>query len=68
MSIVTGIMVNLNQMTKNRNVLFEYHLAAEQLDQLKVCRPYSRLLTGIPILAVFHLRWKSTKTSLHLCS
>ena len=24
-----------------------------QLDQLKVCIPYSRLLAGIPILAVF---------------
>ena len=37
----------------------------EQLDQLEVCLPYSRLLTGIPILVVFqNLRWNSNKTSL----
>ena len=44
-------------------------LFVEQLDQLEVCLPYSRLLTGIPIpiLAVFqNLRWNSNKTSLHL--
>ena len=53
---------------KSRDVLFEYHRAiavVEQLDQLEVCLPYSRLLTGIPILAVFqNLRWHSNKTSL----
>ena len=38
----------------------------EQLDQLEVCLPFSRLLTGIPILAVFqNLRWNSNKTSLY---
>ena len=52
-----------------RDVLFEYHRAVvhffEQLDQLKVCLPYSRLLAGIPILVVFqNLRWNSNKTSL----
>ena len=56
----------------NRDVLFEYHRAVvpfvEQLDQLEVCLPYSRLLTGIPILAVFqNLRWNSNKTSLLTC-
>ena len=45
-----------------RDVLFKYHRAVEQLE---VCLPYSRLLTGIPILAVFqNLRWNSNKTSL----
>ena len=40
-------------------------LFVEQLDQLQVCLPYSRLLTGILILAVFqNLRWNSNKTSL----
>ena len=37
----------------------------EQFDQGEVCLTYSRLLTGIPILAVFkNLRWNSNKTSL----
>ena len=59
MSIVKGITVKLNQMI-NRDVLFEYHRAAEQLDQFEVCQPYSRLLTGIPILTVFqNSRWNS---------
>ena len=32
-----------------------------------MCLPYSRLLTGIPILAVFqNLRWNSNKTSLRI--
>ena len=36
----------------------------EQLDQLEVCLPYSRLVTGIPTLAVFqNLWWCSNKTS-----
>ena len=36
----------------------------EQLDQLEVCLPYSRLLTGIQILAVFqNLMWNSNKTT-----
>ena len=52
-----------------RDVLFEYHRAVVpfvvQLDQLEVCLPNSRLLTGIPKLAVFqNLRWNSNKTSL----
>ena len=42
-------------------------LFSEQLNQFEVCLPYSRLLTGIPILAVFqNLRWNSNKTSLLL--
>ena len=37
----------------------------EQLGQLEVCLPYSRLLAGIPILSVFqNLRWNSNKTTL----
>ena len=41
-------------------------LLVEQLDQLVVCLTYSRLLTGIPKLAVFqNLRWNSNKTSLY---
>ena len=41
-------------------------LSVEQIDQLKVCLPYSRLLDGIPILSVFqNLRWNSNKTSLY---
>ena len=57
------------KVTLGREVLFEYHQAVvpffEQLDHLEVCPPYSRLLTGIPILAVFqNLRWNSNKTSL----
>ena len=50
-----------------RDILLKYQLFlfAEQLDQLEVCLPYSRLLTGIPILEVFqNLRWNSNKTSL----
>ena len=40
-------------------------LLVEQLDQLEVCLPYSRLLAGIPILVAFkYLRWNSNKTSL----
>ena len=53
------------------DVLFKYHrwscilfLFVEQLDQLELCIPYFRLLTGIPLLAVFkNLRWNSNKTS-----
>ena len=44
------------KITLGREVLFEYHQTVvpffEQLDHLEVCLPYSRLLTGIPILAV----------------
>ena len=40
-------------------------LFVEQLDQIEVCLPNSRLLAGIPILAVFqNLSWNSNKTSL----
>ena len=47
------------------NTIGQLFLSVEQLDQLEVCLPYSRLLTGIPILAVFqNLRWNSNKTSL----
>ena len=49
--------------------IFYLNTMIEQLflfvEQLEVCLPYSRLLTGIPILAVFqNLRWNSNKTSL----
>ena len=47
------------------NTIERLYLFVEQLDQLEVCLPDSRLLTGIPILAVFqNLRWNSNKTSL----
>ena len=46
-------------------IIEQLFLFVEQLDQLHVCLPYSRLLTGIPILVVFqNLRWNSYKTSL----
>ena len=49
------------------NTIEQLFLFVEQLDQLEVCLPYSRLLTGIPILAVFqNLRWNSNKTSLFI--
>ena len=35
------------------NTIEQLFFFVEQLDQLEVCLPYSRLLTGIPILAVF---------------
>ena len=48
------------------NTIEQLFLFVEQLDQLEVCVPFSRLLTGIPILAVFqNLRWDSNKTSLY---
>ena len=47
------------------NTIEQLFLFVDQLDHLQVCLPYSRLLTGIPILAVFHnLRWNSNKTCL----
>ena len=47
------------------NTIEQLFLSVEQLDQLEVCLLYSRLLTGIPMLAVFqNLRWNSNKTSL----
>ena len=47
------------------NTIEQLFLFVEKLDQLEVCLPYIRLLTGIPILAVFqNLRWNSNKTSL----
>ena len=47
------------------NTIEQLFLFVEQLDQLEVYLPYSRLLTGIPILAVFqNLRWNSNKTTL----
>ena len=49
------------------NTIEQLFLLVEQLDQLEICLPYSRLLTGIQILAVFqNLRWNSNKTSLFL--
>ena len=49
------------------NTIEQLFLSVEQLDQLEVCLPYSRLLTGIPILAVFqNLRWNSNKASLFI--
>ena len=47
------------------NTIEQLFLFVEQLDHLEVSLPYSRLLTGIPILAVFqNLRWNSNKTPL----
>ena len=47
------------------NTIEQLFLFVEQLVQLEVCLPYSRLLTGILILAVFqNLRWNSYETSL----
>ena len=47
------------------NTIEQLFLFVEQLYQLEVCLPYCRLLTGIPILAVFqNLRWNSNKISL----
>ena len=49
------------------NTIEQLFLFNEQLDQLEVCLPYSRLLTGIQILVVFqNLRWNSNKTSLKI--
>ena len=49
------------------NTIVQLFLYVEQLYQLEVCLPYSRLLTGIPILVVFqNLGWNSNKTSLIL--
>ena len=51
------------------NTIKQLFLFVEEVDQLEVCLPYSRLLTGIPILAVFqNLRWNSNKTSLYFWS
>ena len=48
------------------NTIEQLFLFVEQLDQLEVYLPYSRLLTGITLLAVFqNLGWNSNKTSLH---
>ena len=45
------------------NTIQKLFLFAEQLDQLEVWQPCNRLLTGIPLLAVFqNLRWNSNKT------
>ena len=47
------------------NTIQQLFLFVEQLDQSEVCLPYSRLQSGISILAVFYnLRWNSNKTSL----
>ena len=47
------------------NNIEQLFLLVEQLDQLEVCLPYSRLLAGIPLLGVFqNFRWNSNKTSL----
>ena len=47
------------------NTIEQLFLFIEQLNQLEDCLPYSRLLTGMPILVVFqNLRWNSNKTSL----
>ena len=41
-------------------------LFVEQVDQFEVCQPYSRLLTGIPMLAVFqNLRLNNNEMTLH---
>ena len=47
------------------NTIEQLFLFVEQLGHLEVCLPYSRMLTGIPLLAVFkNLRWNSKKSSL----
>ena len=47
------------------NIIEQLVPMVEQLVQLEVCLPYSRLLAGIPILAVYqNLRWNSNKSSL----
>ena len=47
------------------NTIEQLFLFVEQLDQLEVCLPYSRLLAGIPVMAVFqNIWWNSNKTSL----
>ena len=47
------------------NTIEQLFLFLEQLDQLEVCQPSSRLLSGIPILAVFqNLTGNSNETSL----
>ena len=47
------------------NTIEQLFLFVEQLDQLEVCLPYSRLLAGRQILLVFqNLRWNSNKTTL----
>ena len=47
------------------NTIKQLFLFVEQLFQLEVCLTHSRLLAGIPILAVFqNLRWNSNKTPL----
>ena len=47
------------------NTIEQLFLFVEQLDQLQVSLPCSRILTGIPILVVFqNLSWNSNKTSL----
>ena len=49
------------------NTIEQLFLFVEQLDQLEVYLPYSRLLAGTPILAVYqNLRRNSYKTSLTL--
>ena len=48
------------------NTIEQLFLFVEQLDQLEVCLPHSRLLSGIPILMVLqNLRWNSNKTTLN---
>ena len=37
------------------NTFEQLFLFVEQVDQLEVCLPYSRLLAGIPILAVLKI-------------
>ena len=47
------------------NTIEQLFLFVEQLDQLEVCLPFSRLLAGLSILAVFqNLRWNANKTFL----
>ena len=47
------------------NTIEQLFLFVEQLDQLEVCLPFSRLLAGLSILAVFqNLKWNANKTFL----
>ena len=48
----------------DKGVLFEFHRAVVPIywaeEQLKVCIPWSTLISGIPMLAVFqNLRWSN---------
>ena len=45
------------------NIIEQLFLFVEQLVQLEVCLPYSRLLAGIPIVAVFQNLWWNSNSN-----